>query len=319
MVEFREQQLEDKEDKPMETTIHDEFQNTQVDDTYFELPFEEIGLPGGYHTANDPADRFHRPTVTYRPGFVDIRGTSKVIIHGSLSPKSEEAATLLVYEFTFNPTGRFRRIASATIQFEFSYCEPKMPGLEVYSIAPSSDAGRWSLAETIGKEHTENSTNTNLSLGYQGLSAGGVRTWAKSVDRDIKDSTTITGDTTCDAYGKETGAKFVLLENGSARPKTGIPSFFRLAILLKREVEDEEFQCTVNIEVKADWKTRMTNFFAAKTYDDPIYFNPSLAPVNKIREFDGKFNIRDLASTNLDELFDATMYTTFNNAVKRQR
>lgn len=284
------------------------------EDTSFGLSLEASGQPGGYHTANDPENRFHRQTVTDRKGAVDVHGKSKAIIHGSMSSSTDEPATLLVYDFTFNPTKRFRRVASAVITFEFASCELNSPGPEVHAVAPS---GYWSLAETTQKEHIERSSNANLSLGYQGATAGGSQTWTTSVDRDGKNFTSIRGDTICNAYGKETGAKFVLLENADASPKTGIPSFFRLAILLKRQTNDL-FQCTVHIDIEADWKTRVDKFFAARPRDDPIYFDPELAPVNKLKGSDEGFDAENLGSTHLEGIYDATMHTIFKKPIKEQ-
>lgn len=315
MAEAQEQRFEDELGRPEEEEGLDNLEDSDGDDdASFGLSLEATGQPGGYHTANDPGNRFHRGTVTDRGGAVDVRGKSKVIIHGSLSPGSDEAATLLVYDFTFNPTKRFRRVASVVITFEFASSEPNSPAPEVQDVAPS---GYWSLAETTQKEHVERSSNANLSLGYQGASAGGTQTWTKSIDREGKDFTSISGDTTCNAYGTETGAKFVLMENDSASPKTGIPAFFRLAILLKRETNDL-FQCTVNIDIEADWRTQMDKFFAAKTRDDPIYFDPDLAPVNRLKGTEGKFDAEDLGSTDLEVIFDATMHTTFRRPIKEQ-
>lgn len=315
MAETQEQRFEDESGKQEEEQRLDSLQDSDGDDdTSFGLAFEATGQPGGYHTANDPGNRFHRATVTDRVGAVDVRGKSKVIIHGSLGPGSDEAATLLVYDFTFNPTKRFRRVASAVITFEFASGEPNSPAPEVQDIAPS---GYWALAETTQKEHVESSSKADLTVGYSGASVGGGQTWTKSIDREGKDFTSISGDTICDAYGRETGAKFVLMENASASPKTGIPAFFRLAILLKRETNDL-FQCTVNIDIEADWRTQMDKFFAAKTRDDPIYFDPDLAPVNKLKGSEEKFDAEDLGSTNLEVLYDATMHTKFGRPFKEQ-
>lgn len=315
MTEALEQCFQDELDRPTEEDNLGGFQDSDGDeDTSFGLSLETSGQPGGYHTANDPRERFHRATVTDRRGAVDVCGKSKVIMHGRMSSASDEAITLLVYDFTFNRTKRFRRVASAVITFEFSSSEPKSPGPEVHDVAPSS---YWSLAKTTQKEHVERTRNANVSLGYQGASVGGAQTWTKSVDREGNYFTSISGDTICNSYGKETGAKFVLLENASASPKTGIPSFFRLAILLKRKTHDP-FQCTVNIDIEADWRTQMEKFFAGKTRDDPIYFDPDLAPVNKLKGSEEKFDVQNLGSTNLEMIFDATMHTVFRRPIKEQ-
>lgn len=314
MTEIRKQRLEHDLRGQQEDSLAC-FQDLDGDEeTSFGLSLQASGEAGGYHTANDPKNRFQRATVTDREGSVDVHGKSKVIIHGSMSSESNEAATLLVYDFTFNPTKRFRRIASAVITFEFASNEPDSPGPEVQNVAPS---GYWSLAETMQNEHVEKSRNANFGLGYQGVSVGGTRTWTRSIDREVKDSTSISGDTICNAYGKETGAKFVLLENDSASPKTGIPPFFRLAILLKREGNDL-FQCTVNIDIEADWRSQFGKFFAAKNEDDPIYFDPELAPVNKLKGWEGMFDAEDLGSTNVEVIFDATMHTMFKKPIKEQ-
>lgn len=288
----------------------------QDDDTSFGLVLEERGQRGGYHTANDPNGRFHRATVTDRDlqGAIDVRGRSKVIVHGYLNPSSDRAATLLVYDFTFNSTKRFRRVASAKITFDFACCQPGSSGPEVLAVAPS---GRWSLAETTQNEYSESRSGVNMSLGYQGASVGGSHYWTRCVQREGRDATIIHGDTICNAYGRETGAKFTLLENASASPKTGVPSLFRLAILLGRKTDDE-FRCTVNVDTVADWKTRSAAFFAAKTRDDPIYFDPGLPPVNKLEGLEDRIDAENLGATNLGEIFDATIYTSFTSAINER-
>lgn len=290
-------------------------EDSDGDDASFGLVLVSAGLPGGFHTSNPPENRWQRATVTDRGGAVDIRCQAKAMIHGSLGPDTDELATLLVYEFSFDRARRFRRVASVNINFKFSSSVPGSAGPEVHDIAPM---GEWSLGETTQQEHIERGTDLTLSGDFSGSTLGGTHKWSKSVDRTTLDYTMLRGSTTCDKFGRETGAKLVLHENTTALPKIGVPSFLRTAILLRRKT-DECFECAVDLDIEADWKTRITRFFASKSQekDDPIFFDPSLPPMNNLKGFQD-YNVENLGSVDLEKIFDVTFYTRFGKPIKEQ-
>ncbi|KUI69257.1 hypothetical protein VM1G_04811 [Cytospora mali] len=310
MAEY--EHLSDNIHTTLDESLESEEDMDGPDDSSFGLGLEINGEEGGFHTSNDPTDRFQRMTVTERRGPVDIRCKSMAVIHGSYSPDSDDEATLLVYDFYFDATKRFRRITWAHVKFEFSSSVPNSPSPEIDNIAPF---GWWSLLETSQEEHIERGAEVNLSAGYGGASLGSTQKWSKAVDRTTTDSSMLRGRTLCNENGKETGVEFVLHEN--ATTKKGIPSFLRTAVLLKRKT-GEQFECAVKIDMEADWRTQMTRLFAAKDEDDPVYFDPELPPTNKLKDFKDKFLADNLGSIKLDEIFDTTIYTTFGNPVKIQ-
>lgn len=286
------------------------------DDVSFGFCLETSGLPGGFHTSNDPSSRFQRTTVTARRGAVDIQCKAQVVIHGRLSPDTDDFATLLVYDFYLNRTKRFRRLASVKVDFEFSSSVSRSNGPEVHAMAPERS---WSLLETSQQEHLERATEVSLSGGVSGANLGGTQKWSRAIDRTTSDFTMLRGMTTCDNFGNETGAEWVMLENGMAVPKKGVPTFLRTAIILRRKTNDY-FECAVNIDVEADWKTKATRFFAVKSRekDEPVLYDPALPPINKLKGFQDKFDVANLGSVNIDEIFDVSFYTTFETSTNKQ-
>ena len=299
----------DHDDDDVENeTLGMEEDDPDLDDTSFSIGLNKTGQRGGYHTRNDPSAPLQRQTVTDRRGAIDIRCKSREVIHGYFGPESDGFATFLVYDFHFDATKRARRIAWANVTFEFSSSVAGAPAPEVQAIAP---LGRHALLSTTQEESYTRGGDLNAQAGQMGVSVGGSYKWEKTVNRTTTDDTRLIGSTVCDQYGKEVGAKWVLHENDST--KTGVPSFLRTAILLKR-ADDNMFQCAVTIDVEADWKTAMTRFFGAKEKDDPILFDPDLPPTNKLRK--SGYDTESLGSINVDDFFDVTFQTTFGDAVK---
>lgn len=286
------------------------------DDASFGLVLDSSGLPGGFHT-NDPNTRFQRATITARRGAVDIRCKAQVVVHGKLSPEDDNFATLLVYDFYVHCTKRFRRLKSVEVHFDFTGSGSRRDGPEVYKMAPERS---WSLLETSQQERVERKSGIALpNWGFTGANIHGSHEWTKAIERTTTDYTMLRGGTTCDKFGKETGAKWVMHENGSDVPRKGVPSFLRTAIVLQRKTNDH-FELAVKMDIEADWKTEMTRLFAWKSRerDDPIFFNPALPPIIKLQGLKDKFDVANLAAVNVDDLFDVTFYTTFDASIKGQ-
>ncbi|CAG8981963.1 hypothetical protein HYALB_00004825 [Hymenoscyphus albidus] len=190
---------------------------------------------------------------------------------------SSSFATLLVYDFHFNAQ-RFRRIASANITFDFSSSKSNTSPPEVAAISPF---GRYAFLESSQEESYTNTKEVKADGGQFGVNLGSSNSWSKSVNRTSTDNISLVGDTVCDKYGRDISVNFTLNENSQVLK--GIPSFLRVAILLRRK-QNNLFQCNFKIKIEADWKTEIKHFFASKrTQDDPILFDPELPPTNKLR------------------------------------
>ncbi|CAG8956332.1 hypothetical protein HYFRA_00003712 [Hymenoscyphus fraxineus] len=272
----------------------------------FDLTLERGGEKGGFHIYNLPDAKYQRPNISEQRGPVDIRCKSREVIHGSWGDSSS-FATLLVYDFHFNAQ-RFRRIASANITFDFSSSQSNAPPPEVAAISPH---GRYALLESSQEESYTNTKEVKADGGQFGVNLGASSSWSKSVNRASTDNISLVGDTGWDMHGREISVNFTLIENSQV--SKGIPSFLRVAILLRRK-QNNHFQCNFKIKIEADWKTEIKKFFASKgTQDDPILFDLELPPTNKLRS---DYDLENLGSIVIDDIFDTTFHKTFDRAIK---
>lgn len=247
----------------------------------FEVGLEEGGDEGsGFRFQNDPSKPQQRNNITERHGAIDVRCVGKDVVHGYLKD-GEDPATLIVYEFQFDPRKPGRRIISGDAKFVFA---PRNGGSEpeVLKIAPK---GRMTLVQTKQTESLTNSAEGKLGAAQFGAELGGTVKWEKTVSRETTDATTIVGsiDTKGRNYGAPNAVSWTLMENKSA--KTGVPAFFRTAVLLKRE-DDSEFESSFDIKVSADMVSRLSNLFGKTPIDDPIIYDPSMPPTDKLRKYD---------------------------------
>ncbi|KAH8911540.1 hypothetical protein BR93DRAFT_924223 [Coniochaeta sp. PMI_546] len=259
----------------------------------FEVGLEEGGDDGsGFRFQNDPARPQQRNNITERKGAIDVRCVGKDVIHGYLKD-GEEPATLIIYEFQFDPRKPGRRIISVDAKFLFS---PRNGGSEpeVLKIAPK---GRMTLVQTKQTESTTNSAEGKLGAAQFGAELGGTVKWEKTISRETTDATTIVGtiDTKGRNYGAPNAVSWTLMENKSTH--TGVPAFFRTAVLLKRE-DDSEFESSFDIKVSADMVSRFASLFGKTPIDDPIIYDPSMPPTNKLRKYDtdnlGEIDLQEL-------------------------
>ncbi|KAL7824068.1 hypothetical protein V8C26DRAFT_384766 [Trichoderma gracile] len=267
-----------------------------LEETSISIGLDKTGERGsGYHTRNDPSNKYQRQTVTERRGIIEVRCKSRDVIHGVLSEETGENATLLVYDFYLDTTRRSRRIVSASLEFEFGSSVAGVPAPQVQAIAP---AGRITLLHSTQEESVTQGAEVNAGVGEFGANAGGKISWEKTVSRTTSDDARVTGHIFSDDYGKGVGASWTIHENPAI--KSGTPSFLRCAILLNRGFDDNQFQCKVRIKVEADWKSEMGRLFGSTPADDPILFDPGMPPTNKLRKYDTE----NLGAIDLDEFVD---------------
>ncbi|KAJ3567780.1 hypothetical protein NPX13_g6650 [Xylaria arbuscula] len=263
----------------------------------FEIGLCEGGDEGSdFRTQNDPSAPLQRSNIVERRGAVDIRCNSVDVIHGYLK-NGEDPATLIVYEFQFDPRKRARRISMVDIEFSFSADGAKEP--EVLKI---SNKGRMVLGRTSQTETITRGGEVKAGGNVFGAEIGGSWKWEKASTRETNDATTIVGSIDLPHGGRNYGAPntatWTLIENQTM--KTGVPAYVRTAVLLSRNDNDDEFFSTFKIKAKADLRRGFTQLFGRTPKDDPILYDATLPPTNKLQHYDtnslGQVNLQDLAT-----------------------
>ncbi|KAM0545411.1 hypothetical protein ACHAPJ_011316 [Fusarium lateritium] len=280
--------------------------DSDLDETSISIGLDKTGEKGsGYHTRNNPSNPFQRATVTERRGIIQVRCNSREVIHGGVSPDGDNA-TLLVYDFHLDTTKRSRRVRTATLEFQFSSSVPGVPAPEVQAIAP---AGRTTLLPSTAEQSKTRGYEVTAEAGQFVTAGGGVK-WETTVSQTISDDARVIGHIFSDDYGKGVGASWVLHEN--VLKESGTPSFLRCAILLNRKYDEENFECKIKVKAEADWKTEMGRFFGSTPRDDPILFDPTLPPTNKLRK-EG-YDVENLGALDLDEFVEIS----FDKSLKKK-
>ncbi|KAI0516991.1 hypothetical protein F5B22DRAFT_636200 [Xylaria bambusicola] len=275
-----------------------------------QAPAFEIGLCEGgdegsdFRTQNDPSAPLQRRNIVERRGVVDIRCNSVDVIHGYLKD-GEDPATLIVYEFQFDPRKKARRISIVDIEFSFGSDGGKEPEVLKISNKGRMVLGRTSLTETI-TQGGEAKAGGNIL----GAEIGGSWKWEKASTRETNDATTIVGSIDLPHGGRNYGAPntatWTIIENQTM--KTGVPAYIRTAVLLSRNDDEDEFFSTFKIKAKADLRSGFAQLFGRTPKDDPILYDATLPPTNKLQQYDtnslGQVDLQDFAKasfTNYEE------------------
>jgi len=273
----------------------------------FDDPGDDVGIaielgPGDerdedstYRTQNDPSRPHQRSNVVERKGSVDVRCVAVDVVHGWLEPDGDPA-TLLVFDFQFDARKRARRIIEAHISFTFA-SEGSTTDLVVLNMAPK---GRMTVVQTRQTETTTLGGEANAGGGGLGMTLGGGLKWEKSVKRETSDATTVVGtiDLVGRNWGPSNGVSWTLLENRSVA--TGVPASVRTAVLLQRADPKSEFHAAFKIRAQADMQSSVEKLFGKTPKDDPVLYDPSLPPTNKLRNYEvdhlGKIDLNDLSA-----------------------
>ncbi|RKU46267.1 hypothetical protein DL546_006566 [Coniochaeta pulveracea] len=257
--------------------------NNQLEDGLFSVDInldEDNDSGSSTRFRNDPRAPHQRKTITERKGAIDIRCLGKDVVHGFLKD-GEGPATLVVYEFELLARKKDRRIVQVDISFVF-HGKDEAPDPEVVEIAPKN---RMITVETKQTENTTTSREGKVGATQFGAELGGSVRWEKSVSRETSDATSIFGtrDTMGRRWGEPNGVSWTLLENKST--KTGVPAFFRTAVLLKRQ-DDAEFESEFIIKASVDLVSALSRLFGRTEVDDPILYDPTRPPTDKLRKYD---------------------------------
>jgi hypothetical protein len=300
-------------DDPVDVMLASDDEIDQTEDLpAFSIPLGPAGDQGsGFHTQNDPNNRYQRERVIDREGAVNIRCSCVDIIHGLFAEDSDFFSTLLVLEFRFDPRKRARRLAQVDIELRFSGSAGGGADPDVYAIAPD---GRFSFAQTTQTEETAFESELHIGGGMAGADAGGSVKYGRNVTREMSYATTVVGsiDLRGRNYGKPNSVSWSLMENPTT--KSGVPISMKTAILLKRR-DEGEFQCVVALKAKADWRTNMEWLVGTTKPDDPVLIDPTKDPTSqRYREMELK-----LGELNLEAISDITVMNVMEGVVKTRK
>ncbi|ROV88762.1 hypothetical protein VMCG_10054 [Cytospora schulzeri] len=278
------------------------------------LNYQGGGQLGGYHVRNKGGE-IQRAVVssfyggTRKKHAFTVACEAKAMIHGHMSPESTKRATLLVYGFKFI-SRRATRIKDADINFEFKPLSTP-PGSLGPSVCDVRPKGERRMEETIQKEASRLSLAFNIGPSIPGVDAGLTLSGERMKSKDFKYHTTVTGDNPADVeWGGRFHAHFTLAENRSQ--KTGIPTEFTVVILVERD-NDDDFEMFPQIRVTPDFKTMMVSLASSRPRDEPIHFSVKEPAFNELG-LRTSIDEDNLGGTDLDSLWDCTMYTLYVKA-----
>ncbi|UKZ48558.1 hypothetical protein TrVGV298_002783 [Trichoderma virens] len=272
----------------------------------FDVTMFESGSEGnGFHIKNNPNNPYQRSEVIQRTGDgIDIRCALTEVIHGDMSAESDYWATILVFQFRFDPQQRARRILEATIELQFSAssAENTMPEVDAVSFD-----GHYSLLPSKQSETTVKGGDGSIGTGY-GVDLRVGAKWEKTVVRETTDATTISGGKlVVNNVPPYRVAKWTLLENKTL--KTGIPAFIQVAVRVKR-LDEAVFQCLPTLRCKADKWTTIKSLFGGLPEDDPVLLKPGM----KLTNTNIGYDTGTLGSVDLQKLSNVTFTTVLDNA-----
>ncbi|EFQ29550.1 hypothetical protein CGRA01v4_14826 [Colletotrichum graminicola] len=278
--------------------------NVQV----FDVGMFEGGSEGsGFHIKNNPQDPYQRSEVIQRTGHgVDIRCALIDAVHGAMSAESDFWATLLVFQFRFDPQKRARRVSGATIELRFDVSDAKHGFPEVEAV---SFDGNYSFLPSKQSETMTKGGEGGVGANFAAEINASAK-WEKTIARETTDATTINGGKlVVNNMPPNRIAKWTLLENKTL--KTGVPASIRVAVRVKRR-DEAIFTCIPKLECKADVWTSMGSFFNRVPEDDPLYLKPTMKPTNNLMDYDTE----ELGSVDLQKLSDVTFTTMILDAQK---
>ncbi|KAK6716967.1 hypothetical protein SNK05_000168 [Fusarium graminearum] len=278
---------------------HNEPPRSDTDEIIF--PMIEYGTEEAeFHIRNNATNPFQRSQVIQRTGRgVAIQCNLIDVVHGAISADSDYWATILVFQFRFDPEKNARRIARAQIDLSFDSVEvdariPEVDSISFdgnYSFSPSQE----SVSFTRGGEGsigTSFGANLNTSL-----------KWEKAVSHETSHAATISGRKYLDERDNLTRkVQWTLLENDSQ--KKGVPASIQVAVRVKR-MDEAVFACHMKLACKADKRTALQNFFGGMPKDDPILLKPAQPSKNRLMKYD----VEELGAVDLDKLGAVTPTT----------
>ncbi|UZP32324.1 hypothetical protein NXS19_000140 [Fusarium pseudograminearum] len=258
------------------------------------FPMFECGTEEAqFHIKNSPDNPFQRFHVIQRIGHgVSIQCNLIDVVHGAISADSDYWATILVFQFRFDPEKNARRIAGANIILSFDSAEAHGRIPEVDSI---SFDGSYSFSPSNASVTTTKSGEGGIGASF-GANVNTSLKWERTLGHEKSYAASMSGRKLVDGnVGPTRIAQWSLLENDNQ--KKGVPASIQLAVRVKR-IDEAEFSCRVTLTCQADKWTAMRNFFGGSPKDDPILLKPTKPSDNRLMDYD----VEELGAVDLDQL-----------------
>ncbi len=261
-----------------------------------EEPLEILLLEDGdshssFRTQNVPGSTARRVLIDRGEALI-LRVSLASVTHGdfSSSSRSNDGASLLVFEFRFLSMNPARRFKSARVELRFEDASGNVRNRpEVWAIAPE---GKVAVNRTTTTKDVEHQAAAGLTAG--GLLSGAVGAevgyvWEASQTVEKVHATTLAGTKRLtEKFGGDNSVVWKLEEDEVK--KDGLPSFLRTAVLLRRR-DDLPFRFAIDAEYKMDFAGRVQTLFGGQRPD----------PVDPVQlDIDGKADLEDLGIETLD-------------------
>ncbi|KAK0767067.1 hypothetical protein N5P37_000800 [Trichoderma harzianum] len=257
--------------------------------------------PSGFRTKNVPGETA-RSVLIDRGEALVLRAALVNVTHGNFTP-AEDAASLLIFHFSFIAVNSSHRFTSGQIKLVFndeSGDDRNRP--EVFAIAPQ---GKFAINKAVSTKDVKQSLTASLKGEFTGV--GG--------ELGTEHATTLTGSKRLleTGWGKDNSAIWTLAED--PKLKQGIPSFLRTAVLLRRRDEVPfSFNITVNTDV--DIGSRLRQLIGRERPDpiDPVQLaestdldklgitslNPGVVDLTNMKQIDLEKHANIVVATLLD-------------------
>ncbi|KAM3064851.1 hypothetical protein ACMFMG_010441 [Clarireedia jacksonii] len=272
----------------------------------FEIPLVDVNDENAQTRIDNKRDEHghvipHRPDVTGsdRKGAA-VRGFMGPIVHGFGSTTDKTPYTLVIFEWFCSKPGHGLRFKEAIIEVSFEAKGTRRKAQsqfemaqrnggrladwdpEVVAVAPRGTTYHHPTAHHVTEKR---SFEISLKAKYEPFfSAGPKFTWEKTDDAKRADAVQVIGEPAF--LGKSraiaNGVRFKFFENSSQG--TGVPSYVRTAVLLKRRRNDNgkfvgkvntEFKVSVVEDAKGAVKDVIRRLLGRR--DQPIEFDPDVA------------------------------------------
>jgi hypothetical protein len=241
-----------------------------------------------------------------------VYGLRDATIHGTDSAGTP--CSLIVFRWYLHQRERGKRFKSLRIRILFATTRKADPWYHprVRAVAPD---GTYSLQETPVKVESKVTGEGSLDMGFGGPSAGLKAGFELSRAVETADRVIINGSSYSDYRDEEQGdpdrcnaVEWNLFENAAAR--SGLPAFFRTAVLLERRDGDEEkftavFSVCAEVDPFTDAMATVKKVFGIIPRDDPVIFDPTMKEKSEFNGFSENLDSVDLEDVCKFEMYKA--------------
>ncbi|RFU79742.1 ankyrin-3 [Trichoderma arundinaceum] len=231
--------------------------------------FEGGERDSGFRTKNAPGDTARRVLIDRGEALI-IRASLVSVTHGDFTPDLDsDAASLLIFEFSFITTNHSRRFTSAQIKLIFHDESGNIQNRpHVWAIAPQ---GKLSINKTASAKDIRRNLDFSLNGEILGVGARLGYVWETTQVQNIEHATVLTGSKRLleTAWGKDNAVIWSLQEDH--KRKQGIPSFLRAAVLLRRK-NNVPFSFSISVDSGVDFSGLVRRMMGREKIDqiDPV-------------------------------------------------